>query len=150
MSKILVIGSLGQVGSELTEELRKIEGDDNVIASDVREPDQTSYVFEQLDVLDKDRLFEIIKKHDVSAVYNLAALLSATAEKNPDFAWKLNMEGLLNVLNLAKEGHISSIYWPSSIAVFGPGTPKNNTPQDTITDPNTVYGISKLAGEKMV
>jgi len=148
MSKTLVIGSLGQVGSELTAELRKLEGDENVVASDVREPTDSAGLFEKLDVLDKDRLMEIIRKHEISTVYNLAALLSATAEKNIDFAWKLNMEGLLNTLNLAKEGHIKKLYWPSSIAVFGPGTPKNPTPQDTIADPNTVYGISKLAGER--
>lgn len=148
MSKILVIGCLGQVGSELTEALREKHGNENVVGSDVRKPESHDGPFEILDVLDKDALFSVIKKHNVSEVYNLAALLSATAEKNPEFAWKLNMEGLFNTLNLAKEGHLKKIFWPSSIAVFGPTTPKINTPQDTIADPSTVYGISKLAGER--
>ncbi|MEQ8324091.1 MAG: NAD-dependent epimerase/dehydratase family protein [Vicingaceae bacterium] len=148
MRKILVIGCLGQVGSELTEALRKKLGDDNVIGSDIRKPEKSDGPFEVLDVLDKESMKDIILKYQVSEVYNLAALLSATAEKNIEFAWKLNMEGLFHTLNLAKEGHIKKLFWPSSIAVFGPGTPKDHTPQDTITDPNTVYGISKLAGER--
>ncbi len=148
MSKILVIGCLGQVGSELTENLREQFGVDNVVGSDIREPIQDEGPFEILDVLDKDRLFEVVKKHEITEVYNLAALLSATAEKNPAFAWKLNMDGLFHTLDLAKEGHLKKIFWPSSIAVFGPSTPKIDTPQNTVADPNTVYGISKLAGER--
>jgi nucleoside-diphosphate-sugar epimerase len=101
-----------------------------------------------LNTLDKDALFAVVKKYGITQIYQLAALLSATAEKNPGFAWELNMNGLFYILDLAKEKHIQKIYWPSSIAVFGPSTPKWNTPQDTVMDPNTVYGISKLAGER--
>lgn len=148
-TKILVIGAGGQIGIELCEMLNTKYGAENVIASDVKDiqalPQNT---FEKLDVLNKEKLFETIKKHQITDVYLLAALLSATAEKNPDFAWKLNMDGLFNVLNLAKEKHIQKVFWPSSIAVFGPSTPKQHTPQHTIMDPNTVYGISKLAGER--
>jgi len=147
--KILVIGAGGQIGIELCEALNIKYGHKNVITSDIKPiealPNNT---FELLDVLDKNKLLEVVKKHQITDVYLLAALLSATAEKNPDYAWKLNMEGLFNVLNLAKEKIIQKVFWPSSIAVFGPSTPKQNTPQYTIMDPNTVYGISKLAGER--
>ena len=145
---ILVTGALGQVGSDLVSTLRDKFGSDRVIATDIREPQTKSEPFERLDVLDKDKLAEIVKKYNVKTVYNLAALLSATAEQQPAFGWKLNMEGHFNVLNLAKEGLIKKVFWPSSIAVFGPTTPKDNTPQDCIMDPNTVYGISKQAGER--
>lgn len=146
--KILVIGSNGQIGTELCAELANRYGAKQVIASDIREMDvQNDWTFEQLDILNSERLQEVITKHNVKQVYLLAALLSATAEKNPEFAWKLNMEGLFNVLNLAKNGIIDKVFWPSSIAVFGPNTPKENTPQDTIMQPTTVYGISKQAGE---
>lgn len=146
--KILVIGANGQIGTELCAELSNRYGADHVIASDIRELEiKTTWRFEQLDILNAEQLREIIEKHDVKHVYLLAALLSATAEKNPELAWKLNMEGLFNVLNLAKEGVIDRVFWPSSIAVFGPNTPKVNTPQTTIMQPTTVYGISKLAGE---
>ena len=151
MGKILIIGALGQIGSELTLQLRKERGNDQVVASDVRVPESGEILngpFEKLDILDKDALLQLCKKHQIDEVYLLAALLSATAEKNPEFAWTLNMDGLFNVLNLAKEGLIKKVFWPSSIAVFGPGTPQDNTPQNTIMDPNTVYGISKLAGER--
>ncbi len=146
--RILVIGALGQVGSELVETLRKRHGEEAVIASDVRTPENVEGLFEQLDVLDKERLLTLVKKHNVKTIYNLAALLSATAEKNLAFAWELNMQGHFNVLNLAVEKHISKVFWPSSIAVFGPSTPKVNTPQQCVMDPNTVYGISKQAGER--
>jgi len=146
--KILVIGSSGQIGTELTGRLQEIYGHDHVIASDIKKPNNYEGVFEELDVLDEKRLAEIITKHKISQVYLLAALLSATAEKNPRFAWKLNMDSLLNVLELAKEKKIKKIYWPSSIAVFGPSTPRENVPQFTVMDPTTVYGISKLAGER--
>jgi nucleoside-diphosphate-sugar epimerase len=146
--KILIVGSQGQIGLELTQELRAIYGNDNVIASDVKAPEQSNGPFETLDVMDKNRLDEIFKKHNITQVYLLAALLSATAEKNPRFAWDLNMEGLFNVLNAAKDGVIKKVYWPSSIAVFGPTTPKKNTPQYTVMEPNTIYGISKQAGER--
>ena len=146
--KILIVGSQGQIGLELTQELRAIYGNDNVIASDVKAPEQSNGPFETLDIMDKNRLDEIFKKHNVTQVYLLAALLSATAEKNPRFAWDLNMEGLFNVLNAAKEGILKKVYWPSSIAVFGPTTPRKNTPQYTVMEPNTIYGISKQAGER--
>ena len=150
MKKILVIGSSGQIGTELVIELRKRFGNDSVIASDVQPPkaDLGKGPFEILDVLDKNRLVEVIQKHQIKEVYLLAALSSATAEKNPAFAWKLNMEGLFYVLDLAKDKVIDKIFWPSSIAVFGPTTPSVNTPQYTIMEPSTVYGISKQAGER--
>lgn len=146
--KILIIGSSGQIGTELTEKLQKVYGISNVIASDVKASGDFEGIFEELDVLDGKRLGEIVFKHKVSQVYLLAALLSASAEKTPLFAWKLNMEGLFNVLDLAKEKKINKIYWPSSIAVFGPSSPKEQVPQYTIMDPTSVYGISKLAGER--
>ncbi|MCB9173037.1 MAG: NAD-dependent epimerase/dehydratase family protein [Flavobacteriales bacterium] len=149
MSSILVIGSSGQIGTELVEELRKIYGNDNVIASDIKEPPTNNNgPFEILNILDKNQLLEIVKKHQVKEIYLLAALLSATAEKSPEFAWELNMNSLFHVLNLAKDKIIDKVYWPSSIAVFGPTTPRENTPQYTIMEPSTVYGISKLAGER--
>jgi len=146
--KILVIGSSGQIGTELTEKLQEIYGVENVIAADIKKPNQFVGIFEELDVLDEKRMFEIVSKYGVSQIYLLAALLSASAEKNPPFAWKLNMNSLFNVLELAKEKKIKKIYWPSSIAVFGPSTPKEKVPQNAITEPSTVYGISKLAGER--
>lgn len=147
--KILVIGSSGQLGTELVQNLRSVYGPENVIASDIKMTDQAKEgPFEVVDVLNAAGLLEVIKKHGVTQVYLLAALLSATAEKNPKFAWNLNMNGLLNVLDLAKEKIIQKIYWPSSIAVFGPNTPKQNTPQFTVMEPSTVYGISKQAGER--
>jgi nucleoside-diphosphate-sugar epimerase len=150
--KILVIGSQGQIGIELVARLRQVYGEDNVLASDVKEiarvDQRHTGLYETLNVLNANRLHEVVKTHQITEVYLLAALLSATAEKDPAFAWDLNMNGLFNVLNLAKEGIISKIYWPSSIAVFGPTTPKKNTPQFTIMEPSTVYGISKQAGER--
>ena len=149
--RILIIGASGQIGIELTERLRSQYGADAVVASDMKEqPDAAlqNGPYEVLNTLDKNRLHEIVKKYNISQVYQLAALLSATAEKNPAFAWELNMNGLFYVLDLAKEGLVKKVYWPSSIAVFGPSTPRWNTPQDTVMDPNTVYGISKLAGER--
>jgi len=148
-TKVLVIGAGGQIGIELCEALNKIYGTENVIASDIRNIDALNEnVFELLDVLDKNKLLDIVRKYQVKEIYLLAALLSATAEKNPGMGWKLNMDGLFNVLDLAKEKHVQKIFWPSSIAVFGPNTPKQNTPQYAVMDPNTVYGISKLAGER--
>ena len=148
--RILVIGSSGQIGTELVAALRQKYGQGNVVASDIAMAvgNEDLGPFEKLDILDKDRLFDIVKKHQINQIYLLAALLSATAEKNPLFGWDLNMTGLFNVLNLAKENKSIKVYWPSSIAVFGPSTPRENTPQYTIAEPNTVYGISKLAGER--
>lgn len=147
--KTLVIGAAGQIGTDLTLELRKRNGAEAVIASDIRKPEQVELEpFVELDVMDLSRLRELVQEEGIGEVYNMAAILSATAEKMPQKAWKLNMEGLFNVLELGKEGLLDRIFWPSSIAVFGPNTPKKNTPQNTIMDPNTVYGISKLAGER--
>ncbi len=150
MSKILITGACGQLGSELTTELRKIHGTDNVIASDIREANDQigDGPFEHLDVMDKARIEEVIEKYNITVIYHLAALLSANAEKNIELAWKLNMDGLLNVLNIAREKNLERIFWPSSIAVFGPDAPKNDTPQNTATNPTTVYGITKVAGEQ--
>lgn len=145
--KVLIIGSLGQVGQELYQSLCADYGIDNVISSDVKDLSVDEGRYQQLDVLDKDRLLSLVQSEGITQVYNLAALLSATAEKNPPFGWKLTIDGQFNVLNLAKEGHIKKIFWPSSIAVFGPTTPRFDTPQKTIIEPNTVYGIGKLAGE---
>jgi nucleoside-diphosphate-sugar epimerase len=147
--KVLIIGAGGQIGVELTAELSKIYGHKNVVPSDLKEPAvATENPFEKLDALDGKALFEIVKKHGITHVYHLAAMLSATGEQNPMFAWKLNMESLFHVLDLGKEKHIKQIYWPSSIAVFGPTTPRENTPQYTVMEPSTIYGISKQAGER--
>ncbi|MEO5642353.1 MAG: L-threonine 3-dehydrogenase [Bacteroidia bacterium] len=151
MDKILVIGSSGQIGTELVMELRAKYGNDNVVASDLKNAAaevMESGPFEKLDALDKEKLYELVQKHKITQVYLLAAMLSATAEQKPAFAWKLNMDSLFNVLELAREGHIKKIYWPSSIAVFGPTTPRENTPQYTVIEPSTVYGISKQTGER--
>jgi len=147
--KILVIGSSGQIGTELVEGLRARFGNDNVVSSDIKEPQaKQDGPFVMVDAMDRRRIEKIIEKHGITEVYLLAALLSATAEKDPAFAWKLNMESLFIVLELAREGKLKKVYWPSSIAVFGPTTPKDNTPQHTIAEPTTVYGISKQAGEQ--
>lgn len=149
--KILVIGSSGQIGTELVAELRTIYGQTNVVASDIKPADADQLAmgpYEVLDALDKDKIFETVKRHGITQVYLLAALLSATAEQKPMFGWKLNMESLFHVLELGREKHIKKIYWPSSIAVFGLTTPRENTPQFTVIEPTTVYGISKQAGER--
>lgn len=148
--KILVIGACGQIGSELTMKLREIYGKDHVIASDIvtgKADLMWSGTFEILDATDKQEIKDTIEQYKVTDVYLMAAMLSGTAEKYPDKAWKLNMNSLFHVLDLAKEGLIEKVFWPSSIAVFGPTTPKLNTPQQTVTEPTTVYGISKFAGE---
>ncbi|ARV06793.1 NAD-dependent epimerase [Polaribacter sp. SA4-10] len=147
---ILVIGASGQIGNELTQSLRVLYGNNNVIASDIREGGKEMMVsgpFEIIDATDKETILKVVKKYKVSQIYLLAAMLSATAEKFPQKGWDLNMNSLLNVLDLAKEKHIKQVYWPSSIAVFGPSSPKLNTPQKTIMEPSTVYGISKISGE---
>ncbi|MCF8464519.1 MAG: NAD-dependent epimerase/dehydratase family protein [Flavobacteriales bacterium] len=148
---ILVIGASGQIGTELVMGLRSRYGNENVVASDLKTASTEvleSGPFEQLDVLDREKLHQIVAHYNVGQVYLLAALLSATAEQKVMPAWNLNMYGLFYVLEMAKERIIDKIYWPSSIAVFGPNTPKLNTPQSTIAEPTTVYGISKLAGER--
>ena len=150
-TKILIIGACGQIGTELTHSLRKIYGTDNVIASDIRKLNidvVNAGPFEVINALDFNQIEHLVEVHQITDVYLMAALLSATAEKNPAFAWDLNMNSLFHVLNLAKAGKIKKIFWPSSIAVFGPTTPKENTPQYTIMEPSTVYGISKQAGER--
>lgn len=145
---ILVIGSSGQIGTELVARLRELYGSSRVIASDLNIPTVSDGPFEQLNVLDAQRLSEILSKYKISEVYLLAAMLSATGEKFPMKAWDLNMNGLFLLLEAAKEGRIQKLYWPSSIAVFGPTTPRLNTPQHTIAEPTTVYGISKQTGER--
>ncbi|UOY93594.1 L-threonine 3-dehydrogenase [Ectobacillus sp. JY-23] len=149
MKKILVTGSLGQIGSELVMMLRNLYGAEQVIASDIRATDNpavTSGPFELIDVTDGERLYNVAKEHQVDTIIHLAALLSATAEKNPVFAWNLNMGGLVNALEAAKELNCK-FFTPSSIGAFGPSTPKDNTPQDTIQRPTTMYGVNKVAGE---
>ena len=148
MSKTLVIGANGQLGCELVVALQNKLGEQNVLATDLRIPERIVSQFEVLDIMDAELLTNIVQQYQITEIYHLAALLSATAEEQPQLAWDLNMQGLLNVLNIAKENNSIKIYWPSSIGVFGPSTPKENTPQKTIMDPNTVYGISKLAGER--
>ena len=148
--KILVIGASGQIGVELTLALRKIYGNANVVASDLREQNpllEGTGPYVSLDVMNKEMLHVQVIRQNFTQIYLLAAILSATGEKNPNLAWNLNMSGLLNVLDIAREEKIKKVYWPSSIAVFGPTSPKKNCPQQTIIEPITVYGISKYAGE---
>lgn len=150
-TRILIIGACGQIGTELTQKLREIYGNKNVIASDIRKLNidvVNDGIFEVVNALDYNQIEHLVEKYKITDVYLMAALLSATAEKNPAFAWDLNMNSLFHVLNLAKAGKIKKIYWPSSIAVFGPTTPRINTPQYTIMEPSTVYGISKQTGER--
>lgn len=150
---ILLIGALGQIGSELQYQLSKIYGSEHVVASDIVEPRNLHDIpvhYEHLNVLDKEKLRLLIDKHEITQIYLMAAILSARAETNPLFAWRLNMEGLHNVVEVAINKGIKKIFWPSSIAVFGPNTPRKNTPQHTVMDPNTAYGISKQAGERWV
>jgi nucleoside-diphosphate-sugar epimerase len=148
---ILIIGASGQIGTELTMQLRKKYGNQNVVATDIREDYGTlskDGPFEVLDAMDYQGIESIVIKYKITDVYLLAAMLSATAEKFPMRAWNLNMNSLFNVLNLARDQKIKKVFWPSSIAVFGPSSPKENTPQRTIMEPSTVYGISKQAGER--
>lgn len=150
-TKILIIGACGQIGTELTAKLRATYGVNNVIASDIRKLDNdvvNNGIFEVVNALDYNQIEHLIEQYQITDVYLMAALLSATAEKNPAFAWDLNMNSLFHVLNLAKAGKIKKIFWPSSIAVFGPTTPRQNTPQYTVMEPSTVYGISKQTGER--
>ncbi|MCX2679616.1 NAD-dependent epimerase/dehydratase family protein [Galbibacter sp. EGI 63066] len=151
MEKILITGAGGQLGSELTIALAEEYGADAIIATDINEKAKEKFdycTFELLDVLDSERMTKLVKDYQVTQIYHLAAILSAVGEKKPLFTWKLNMDSLLHVLELAKDGLIQKVYWPSSIAIFGTHTPIENTPQHTVMDPTTVYGISKLAGER--
>lgn len=151
MDNILVIGSSGQIGSELVMALRKIYGNDHVYATDIKQPTyeiRNSGPFQILDVLDFKNLLHFVIRYHITQIYNLAAVLSGNAEKIPLQAWDINMKALINVLEAARQSEAKKIFWPSSIAVFGPTTPRENTPQLTVMEPNTVYGISKLAGER--
>jgi nucleoside-diphosphate-sugar epimerase len=148
--KILVIGASGQIGVELTLALRKMYGNANVVASDLREENDLlkgTGPYVSLDVMNKEMLHVQVIRQGITQIYLLAAILSATGEKNPNLAWSLNMQSLLNVLDIAREENLHKVYWPSSIAVFGPTSPKQNCPQQTVIEPVTVYGISKFAGE---
>jgi nucleoside-diphosphate-sugar epimerase len=147
---ILITGALGQIGTELSVALADAYGKKNIILTDIRRPEnfETDFIFEELNVMDAKRLGILVDKYKATQIYHLAAVLSASGEQDPLFAWQINMEGVLNVLQVGKEKQLSKIYHPSSIAVFGIDTPKKNTPQNTIMNPNTVYGISKLAGER--
>lgn len=150
MKKILVTGALGQIGSELVMNLRDIYGNDNVVASDINSKGSQETIesgpFEIVDVVNGERISEVVKKHNIDTVYHLASLLSATGEKNPALAWNINMGGLFNVLEVAKDNNVA-VCTPSSIAAFGPSTPKDHTPQDTLMRPTTMYGVTKVAGE---
>lgn len=150
-TKILIIGACGQIGTELTKKLREIHGTQNVIAADIRKLNTevvNSGPFEVVNALDFNQVEHLVEAHKIEEVYLMAALLSATAEKNPAFAWDLNMNSLFHVLNIAKAKKIKKVFWPSSIAVFGSSTPRHQTPQNTIMEPSTVYGISKQSGER--
>lgn len=149
--KILIIGACGQIGTELTMRLRELYGNDCVVAGDIREGSEelmSSGPFEIVDAMDNSSIEDICLHYEINEIYLMAAMLSATAEKYPKKAWNLNMDSLFHVLNIAREGKIDKIFWPSSIAVFGPTTPKENTPQQTVMEPSTVYGISKQTGER--
>ncbi len=150
MKKIMITGALGQIGTELVVKCRALYGNDNVLATDIREPETGSAIangpFEILDVTDKNRMTEIVESFKPDTFMHMAALLSATAEKNPQFAWDLNMGGLLNALEVAREYDLQ-FFTPSSIGAFGPSTPKVNTPQVTIQRPTSMYGVNKVAGE---
>ncbi|MCF6171913.1 MAG: NAD-dependent epimerase/dehydratase family protein [Bacteroidales bacterium] len=151
MEKILVIGSSGQIGSELVLALRKIYGDENVFATDIKYPPEEvgrSGPFQILDVMDFQNLLHFLVRYKITQVYNLAAVLSGNAEKIPLQAWDINMKALMNTLEAARQSDAKKLFWPSSIAVFGPTTPRQKTPQLTVMEPNTVYGISKVAGER--
>jgi len=149
-TKILLIGAGGQLGAELTQGLRKIYGQENIIASDIKDAQGVlkEGPFEKFDVMQRETLIKLIRKHEITQIYHLAAVLSAKGEKEPRLAWHLNMESLLYVLEAAQALKLDKVFWPSSIAAFGPSTPKQNTPQETIMDPTSVYGITKLAGER--
>jgi len=150
MKKILITGALGQIGSELITFLRKRYGNENVIASDIKSMPEEMInqggAFEHIDCLDAQGIYSVIKKHKIDTIFHLAAVLSASGEKNPQLAWKVNINGLYNVLEIARE-YKCAVFTPSSIAAFGHSTPKDNTPQETIQRPNTIYGLTKVTGE---
>ena len=146
--RILVIGANGQIGSELTETLAKVHGDQNILATDITAVSPIEGLpYLPLNVLDALALAKVVTEHRITQIYHLAAVLSAAGERDPQRAWHLNMSGLLNVLETARQFCVHKVFWPSSIAVFGPGTPREHAPQQSVMDPQTVYGISKLAGE---
>jgi nucleoside-diphosphate-sugar epimerase len=151
MAKILVTGATGQIGSELTLELRKKYNRDNVVAAGHRRTPSEKLLesgpFEYVDTADKENVTKVVEKYGINTVYHLAAVLSAVGEEKPQFAWHVNMDGLYNVLEVAREYGISKVFWPSSIAVFGLGAPRINTPQDAVLTPGTMYGVTKVAGE---
>lgn len=147
MSKILVTGSAGQVGSALTPALRKKYGTDNVVITVHKKTSETEGITEQIDATDKEALKKVITKHNIDTVYHLVGLISAGSERNPDLSWKVNLESLKNILDLGRDLKLKRIFWPSSIGAFGPTTPKENTPQSTILEPTTIYGVEKVAGE---
>ena len=150
MKRILITGALGQIGSELITFLRKRYGNENVIASDIKPLSKgmigKEEFFEHIDCLDAQEIYSVVKKYKIDTIFHLAAILSASGEKNPQLAWKVNINGLYNVLEIARE-YKCAVFTPSSIAVFGPSTPKDNTPQETIQRPNTIYGLTKVTGE---
>ncbi len=151
MAKILIIGASGQIGSDLTVELRKKHGSEHVVATDIKNATQEVMEggpFEILDVMDKRRVAEIVDQYKIDTIYHLAAILSGNAEKNPQLAWDINMNSLFYVLDISRERGVKKVFWPSSMGAFGPTTPAQNTPQLTLMEPTTVYGISKLAGER--
>lgn len=151
MERILITGALGQLGTELAVALQEKYGSENVFATDVHPSPNENFKgsFTTLDVLDKNSISELILKYKITQIYHLAAILSVNAEKSPELAWRINMDGLINVLELARRHSIRKVFWPSSIAVFGPDSPKDCTPQTTLMNPNTIYGITKVAGEKL-
>lgn len=146
MKKVLITGAFGQIGSELTTKLRGLYGDSNVVATDIKEKKQLDGPFEIVDVTDRQKIYDVAKKYNVDTIMHLAALLSATAEKDPLKAWNINMGGLVNALEVARELDLQ-FFTPSSIGAFGPSTPKDNTPQDTLQRPTTMYGVNKVSGE---
>jgi len=150
MKKILIIGSNGQIGTDLLSRLRDKYGTQQVVASDIRQPQAPIENFVLLDATNAQAVRKVVQENKIDEVYLMAAILSANAEKMPNKAWDINMQVLFNMLELGKEGLVQKIFWPSSIAVFGPNTPRVDTPQYTVMDPNTVYGISKLAGERWI
>lgn len=151
MKKILIIGAAGQIGSELTMKFRDIYGGENVVAGEIKEITskklRESGPFEKVDVTDKNNIAEVVKKYNIDAIVNLAAILSACGEQNPQFAWHVNVNGLINVLEVARELKLKRVFNPSSIAAFGPTTPRKNTPQETVLKPTSMYGVTKVAGE---